>query len=304
MPEPLIDLGASFRRDLRADGKAERTVKIYLQAVRFFSAWLQGETGQETVTLDDLTNNNVRDWFVHLNSTFKPGTVALRFQGMQRFCGWLLAEGELAGTHPMTGLSKPVIPEEPIPVFDDDDLANLIKACQGRTFDDRRDEAMVRLLIDCGIRVAELCGLRLEDIDLDAESAIVTGKGRGGGKKRAVFFGARTARALDRYKRMRSQHRWAHLDVFFLSQRGALSTDGARYRMEIRGEQAGLTGRSNPHRHRHTWAHDFLLAGGQERDLKRLAGWSSDVMLEKYGRSAADARAKAAAKKLRRGDRV
>ncbi|MHB1063785.1 MAG: hypothetical protein ACYC1Z_04705 [Georgenia sp.] len=47
-----------------------------------------------------------------------------------------------------------------------------------------------------------------------------------------------------------------------------------------------------------------LLAGGQERDLKRLAGWTSDVMLERYGASAADARAKHAAQKLRRGDRV
>lgn len=50
-----------------------------------------------------------------------------------------------------------------------------------------------------------------------------------------------------------------------------------------------------PHRFRHTFAHDFLMSGGQERDLKGLAGWSSDVMLERYGASAADARAKAAA---------
>jgi len=58
------------------------------------------------------------------------------------------------------------------------------------------------------------------------------------------------------------------------------------------------------HQFRHTFAHDFLMAGGQERDLKRLAGWSSDVMLERYGASAADARAKAAAQRLKRGDRV
>jgi len=58
------------------------------------------------------------------------------------------------------------------------------------------------------------------------------------------------------------------------------------------------------HQFRHTFAHDFLMAGGQERDLKRLAGWSSDVMLERYDASAADARAKAAAQRLNRGDRV
>jgi integrase len=60
----------------------------------------------------------------------------------------------------------------------------------------------------------------------------------------------------------------------------------------------------HPHRFRHTFAHDFLMSGGQERDLKRLAGWSSDVMLERYGASAADVPAKAAAQRLKRGDRV
>jgi hypothetical protein len=71
----------------------------------------------------------------------------------------------------------------------------------------------------------------------------------------------------------------------------------------MRGVMAGIV---DLHRHkfRHTWAHDFPINGGQERNLKRLAGWSSDVMLERYGASAADARAKAAAQRLKRGDRV
>jgi hypothetical protein len=51
-------------------------------------------------------------------------------------------------------------------------------------------------------------------------------------------------------------------------------------------------------------ARDFLLAGGQERDLKPLAGWASDVMLERYGASAAVVRAREAVRRMRRGDRV
>jgi integrase len=82
-----------------------------------------------------------------------------------------------------------------------------------------------------------------------------------------------------------------------------MSTDGVRERLKVRGAMAGITD-LHPHRFRHTFAHDYLMAGGQERDLKRLAGWTSDVMLERYGASAADARAKAAAQRMRRGDRV
>jgi site-specific recombinase XerD len=149
--------------------------------------------------------------------------------------------------------------------------------------------------------VSEACGLALADVDLDREMALITGKG---GKVRPVYFGSRTARALDRYLRERRRHRWAHLDALFLTQRGPLSTDGARERITVRAGQAGLRGRTFPHRFRHTFAHDFLINGGQERDLKRLAGWTSDVMLERYGASAADVRAKEAAKRLRRGDRI
>ena len=83
----------------------------------------------------------------------------------------------------------------------------------------------------------------------------------------------------------------------------ALSAHGARERMKVRAAMAGIDD-LHPHRFRHTFAHDFLMAGGQERDLKRLAGWSPDSMLERYGASAADARAKAAAQRLKRGDRV
>ena len=298
MTQSLFDLGESFRRHLRAEGRADRTCRIYLQAVHFFADWLSHRGAEPT--LDELTHENVRDWLAHLTDRFAPGTVQVRWQGMRRFTGWLLDEEEIT-RQPMTGLRKPEVPEKPVPVLTDEELAALLKTCQGGDFADRRDEAIIRLLLDCGIRVSELCGLRVEDVDLNQGSAIVTGKR---GKIRGIYFGARTERALDRYKRARDRHRWAHLDAFFLGQRGSLSTDGARERMIVRAAQAGLADRSNPHRFRHTFAHDFLLAGGQERDLKRLAGWSSDVMLEKYGRSAADFRAATAARKLRRGDRV
>ena len=200
----------------------------------------------------------------------------------------------------MKTLSPPQPKPKPVPVLSDDELAALIKACAGKDFRDRRDEAMIRLLLDCGLRVSELCALTVDGVDLDQGMALVRGKGN---KVRPVYFGARTARAVDRYVRMRAS--------------AALGTprrpvpDPAR-RAEPRrgtgadegpGAQAGIED-LHPHRFRHTFAHDFLMNGGQERDLKRLAGWTSDVMLERYGASAADARAKAAAQRMKRGDRV
>lgn len=249
--------------------------------------------------MDELNRSAIRAWLADLSDRVAPGTVKTRYRGMYRFCVWLVDEDELP-EHPMTTLKPPTPKPKPVPVLSDTDLAALVKACQGKDFNARRDEALVRLLLDTGIRNAEACGLTVDTLDLDAGAAIVKGKGS---KIRAVYFGARTARALDRYLRLRNGHRWAHLDALFLTQRGAISPDGIRERMTALAARAGLD-HLHPHQFRHTFAHDFLMAGGQERDLKRLAGWSSDTMLERYGASAADARAKAAAQRLKRGDRV
>jgi site-specific recombinase XerD len=229
----------------------------------------------------------------------EASTVKTRYRGLFRFCGWLVDEEELT-EHPMKTLSPPQPKSKPVPVLSDADLESLMKACAGKDFRDRRDEAVIRLLLDCGIRVSELCGLTVDGVDLDQGMALVRGKGN---KVRPVYLSARTVRSVDRYLRSRRSQRWAHLDALFLTQRGALSPDGVRERMKVRGQQAGIED-LHPHRFRHTFAHDFLMNGGQERDLKRLAGWTSDVMLERYGASAADARAKAAAQRMKRGDRV
>jgi site-specific recombinase XerD len=293
----LDDLQRSFGRHLRAEGRSERTVTIYGQAVRFYADWLVAQGRKPTV--DELTRAAIREWLAQLTDRNALSTVRTRYKGLHRFCGWLVEEGELPA-HPMAGLEPPAPQAKPVPVLSDDELAALLKACAGKAFRDRRDEALIRVLLDCGVRVSEACGLTVTGLDLDQGMALVKGKGS---KVRPVYMSARTIRALDRYLRARGSQRWAHLDALFITQRGALSPDGARDRVRLRGQQAGIDD-LHPHRFRHTFAHDFLMNGGQERDLKRLAGWSSDVMLERYGASAADARAKAAAQRMKRGDRV
>lgn len=293
----LEDLQRSFGRHLRAEGRSERTVVIYGQSVKFYSHWLEAQGRPATV--DELTRPAVREWLAQLSDVNEPSTVKTRYRGLFRFCGWLVDEDEL-DENPMKTLSPPEPSARPVPILDDAELASLLKVCAGKDLADRRDEAVMRLLLDCGLRVSELCGLTVTGVDLDHGMALVRGKGS---KVRPVYFGARTARAVDRYLRLRATHRWAHLEALLLSQRGAITPDGVRERLLVRGRQAGIED-LHPHRFRHTWAHDFLMSGGQERDLKRLAGWSSDVMLERYGASAADARARAAAQRMKRGDRV
>ena len=213
----------------------------------------------------------------------------------------MLAEG-IIRDDPLAGIVVDQPEPPPVPILTDEDLAALVGACRGTRFVDRRDEALIRLLIDCGIRVSEATGIDVDHLDLDGESVVVTGKGN---RVRAAYFGAKTGQALDRYIRERRNHRHASNAALFLGERGRFTPDGVRERLKVRADMAGLDpAKIHPHRFRHTNAHDFLLAGGQERDLKRLMGWRSDTMLERYGASAADHRAREAARRMRRGDRI
>jgi site-specific recombinase XerC len=295
----LESLRGSFNRSLRVEGKADRTLVLYGQSITYFGQWL-AQRGRPA-DLSSLDRDTVLQWFDHLRSRgLTTGTIRTRWRGLRRFVNWLLAEG-IVGTDPLAGI---VIdkPPPPVPILTDEDLAALVGACRGKRFADRRDEAVMRLLIDCGLRVSEVTGIDLDHLDLGAESITVTGKGS---RVRAAYFGAKTGQALDRYLRERRNHRHASSSALFLGERGRFTPDGVRERLKVRADIAGLDpAKIHPHRFRHTNAHDFLLAGGQERDLKRLMGWRSDTMLERYGASAADHRAREAARRLKRGDRV
>jgi site-specific recombinase XerD len=283
----------SFARSLRARNRSPKTISSYLEAVRLLSEHARGHD------LVSLTRGDIEAFLADQLHRHRPTTAAVRFRSLQQLYRWAMEE-ELIEASPMTGLRPPAIPEEPVAVLDATDLNKLLGCMNGRSFDDRRDTAIVRLFLDTGMRSSELASLSVADIDLDQDVAVVLGKGR---RPRACPFGDKTGQAIERYLRERSKHRLARSRALWLGARGVMTDNGIRQMLRRRARQSGLE-HLHPHMFRHTFAHRWLSEGGQEQDLMRLAGWRSREMLARYGASAADQRAREAHRRMGLGDRL
>jgi len=295
---PPLDLAAllpSWELAMRAERKSRQTIKGYGDGVRGFLRWCDAN-GHRPALERDLVKGYVADL---LDAGAEPSTARARQLGVRRFSAWLTEEGEL-DTDPLLGLKAPKLDAKVTPSLTDDELRRLIKACGGKEFRDRRDEAIVRLMAETGMRAGEVCALAIADVDL-TRGLVTVHRGKGG-KGRIAPFGPQTGLAIDRYIRMRRTHRLADTDALWLGDRGkSLEYYGLWAALKHRAGLAKLTG-FHPHLLRHTAASRWLAAGGSEGGLMAVAGWSTRDMIDRYTRSTAAERAAEEARTLGLGD--
>ncbi|MCA1691683.1 MAG: tyrosine-type recombinase/integrase, partial [Actinobacteria bacterium] len=208
----LDDLIGSWAISLRAANRAPRTVAQYVdESLSQFSRWMVAH--EPALAVRRINRQHMERYLGEIAATRSASTAQTRYKALRLFFAWAAEEGEVE-QNPMVNIRPPIVPEVPVPVLGDDELRALLAACSGKGFEDRRDTAIIRLLLDTGMRRDELVGLRLLDVDVVGHVAVVLGKGR---RERGCPFGDKTAVALDRYLRVRKAHRLAEAEWMWLA---------------------------------------------------------------------------------------
>jgi len=214
----------------------------------------------------------------------KPSSVHARYRALAAWFTWLLKRQHIAQT-PIAAMDAPRLEVEPVEYVRLAEYDRLLRTINGPDWIDKRDRCVLYLLFWCGLRVSEVIGLSLGDIDLAAK--LVTVKRGKGGKGRVVPCGADLGTHLLSYLMMRPVVETPQL---FLGSDGnggmrrPLSTSGVRQMLERRCEAAKMRHLS-PHKFRHGFAMAFLNAGMDMSAVSKTMGHSTQaVTADRYAK--------------------
>ena len=210
----------------------------------------------------------------------RPSTVLMYYGRLRTFFAYLVEEGTLDAS-PFAALKPPIVREDQIQPFTAAQVSALLHA-SAQSVCPKRNKAILLFLLDTGVRASELCSLTMRDVDMAGQKATVLGKGN---KKRTVYFGRNTARALGAY--LKDDTHEDKEPLFFAwdetSSRSALTRSGLLQLIRRLGTSAKIEAtRCSPHTFRHTFAIEFLRNGGNQFSLMQMLGHTQMKQTSRY----------------------
>jgi integrase/recombinase XerC len=262
-------------------GRSANTVRAYLRDLREFLEFVRVEKG--LTRLEEVTRNEIRAYLFKVRTRNQNVSLARKLAGLRTFFRFQVREGRLA-MNPAQEVEVPRFPKKQPRFMNVDEVFALMEAPGPDSPVGLRDRAALELTYSSGLRVGELVGLNLADLDLAQGEVRVLGKG---GKERVVPVGSKALEALKEYLAVRSglggDEKAAATPALFLGQRGGRLSDRV-FRRQIDGYigRLALDMGLSPHALRHSFATHLLEAGADIRSIQELLGHASLSTTQKY----------------------
>lgn len=255
---------------------ADNTVAAYVSDLEAFASWC-GRGG--ITTPGEVSRTTVRRYLAHLTTRrLARRTLARRVAALRRYYRWV-APIDPSVEDPTVGVSVPAGSGRLPRVLDAAELSRLLEAPAA---DDepawrrRRDDAVLELLYGSGVRVGELCGLRVSSLSLASGSATVWGKGS---KERRVPLSEPAIKAVSRWLAIRGEAVPEECgDVLFANERGKPLTPRDVRRIVDRRSSVP----THPHALRHSFATHLLDGGADLRAVQELLGHADVATTQRY----------------------
>jgi site-specific recombinase XerD len=269
MSMSITNVIINFRRHIKRRNYSPHTVKYYLSIIKQFVLWLN-------VPLEQVSVDKIEDYIDYLHQKrLQPASINLYLAIIRVFYNYIKYEEKIKLTNPVNANCRLRVPK-PLPrALRQEQVDELFDVIQSK-----RDWAMFRLMLRCGLRVEEVANLTLGDIDIKQRRImVVDGKG---GKDRVVYISEDAVDGLLAYLKLRSHRR---VKKVFLVEKGdykgqPISVRGIQKRMEYYAKKTGL--KISCHHLRHTMATQLLNADAQVESIQDLLGHNWITTTERY----------------------
>ena len=257
------------------------TIEAYLQDVNKLRQYL--DANNLSIKPDQINSEDLKNFIVWVNQLgMLPPTQARVLSGLKAFFKFLLLEDAIS-TDPSALLESPRLSRKLPDTLNFLELNQLISAIDLAKPEGMRNKAILEVLYGCGLRVSEVCNLKISDLFLDVDFVKVTGKGN---KERLVPIGSEAIKFLKIYlqeSRVHIQVKAGKEDFVFLNRRGSpLSRVMIFLIIKNLAEEIGLKKSISPHTFRHSFATHLVEGGADLRAVQEMLGHESITTTEIY----------------------
>lgn len=268
----------AFLIDLKFRNRSEYTIDYYRRELRKFMYTLEEQRFK--TRLRRLDSTIIKDGYIRYmyeEKGVEHATIAATMRALKAFLNWAVGQGVIE-KNPMNEITIGTPKAPVIETFTRDQIRVLFSQPNPKLFVGLRDLTIMTIMLDTGVRVRELCDIKVNDVRMSDEQILVEGKN---GEDRLIPIQTQTKRLLNRYIKARGN---SPVDWLFITHDDEkMNRDSVRRRIAKYGRMANIKNvRCSPHTFRHTFAKMSVQNGADIFTLQRILGHKTLDMVRRY----------------------